>query len=536
MSRAQWTRVLLFGVVLVAAATRFAGLGWGVPDALHRYSYHPDEFFVVYPSVTIAGGDWNPHFFNYGTLYIYLAAVAAKALTLFGFSPFATDSLGPLHLVARSVTALLGIGAVWLTYLIGREMSGRAAGLIAAALLTICPLHLVNSHYATVDVPATFFVVLAAWASVRLMRRDQDRWYALAGLAVGLAAATKYTMAAAVIFPVAAHLLAPAGSPADAFRHARLLLALALIPAGFLIGCPYALQLSGGIQLRPEFLRGALFELRHIRQGGTFAFVESGSGWAYHALHGLPAGLGYPLLALALVAVVCAIVRPRPASAVLVIWTLAYFLLIGFARERFIRYLVPLTPFLMLLIGDLMARAREAPARRWPVAATALLLVGGLTAVYDGGQLARLVGPDPRDLAAPYAIGVTRPGGSVAVPDLPWYFTAPITPYDGGQLSRSAFEAWRATAPYEVVVTGWQSASLRAARPDTALVTDLEYLDAVRLGRPEVREYLGALEREFDRRTVFDNDRRSDWLGPAKAKAPPDWLYPWPGVTVYWKG
>src|SRR5512140_1268 len=77
--------VLTLAAILVVAATlRLTGLRWGLPNQAHYFSYHPDEIFLLLPSLGFAQGDWNPHFFNYGTLYIYLVGLPA---TLFHLAP-----------------------------------------------------------------------------------------------------------------------------------------------------------------------------------------------------------------------------------------------------------------------------------------------------------------------------------------------------------------------------------------------------------------------------------------------------------------
>ncbi len=39
--------LLVLAVIVLAAALRVYGLRWGLPDSLHSYSYHPDEFLTV---------------------------------------------------------------------------------------------------------------------------------------------------------------------------------------------------------------------------------------------------------------------------------------------------------------------------------------------------------------------------------------------------------------------------------------------------------------------------------------------------------
>ena len=89
--------------VLVGAALllglRAAGLWWGLPNSEHYFSYHPDEIFLLLPSFGFAAGDWNPHFFNYGTLYIYLVGIPAVLLGLLPDPAQFPANLAPLYLL-----------------------------------------------------------------------------------------------------------------------------------------------------------------------------------------------------------------------------------------------------------------------------------------------------------------------------------------------------------------------------------------------------------------------------------------------------
>ena len=71
-------------------------------------------------------------------------------------------------------------------------------------------LHVRESHFATSDVPATLLATLALVACARIAAGGTRRDYALAGLWIGAATATKYSSLAVVVSLVAAHLLAAA--------------------------------------------------------------------------------------------------------------------------------------------------------------------------------------------------------------------------------------------------------------------------------------------------------------------------------------
>ena len=69
---------------------------------------------------------------------------------------------------------------------------------MAATLYAVCPLAAQHGHFATVDVPATFWVTAALVAAL-----TSRRWL-LIGILAGLAAATKYNAGLVLLAGVAA--------------------------------------------------------------------------------------------------------------------------------------------------------------------------------------------------------------------------------------------------------------------------------------------------------------------------------------------
>ena len=65
--------LLVSVAVSVALLLRIYGLDWGLPSPAQVHSYHPDEITVIGPTLhmNIFTGEMNPHFFNYGSLFLY---------------------------------------------------------------------------------------------------------------------------------------------------------------------------------------------------------------------------------------------------------------------------------------------------------------------------------------------------------------------------------------------------------------------------------------------------------------------------------
>lgn len=89
----------------------------------------------------------------------------------------------------RLPTMLLAGLSLWLTYLLGLMVRGRAVGLIAAASLAFMPRVFFHSHLACFDAPVTFMWLLIVYTFLRARRAR--RWAFACGIATGLGLATK---------------------------------------------------------------------------------------------------------------------------------------------------------------------------------------------------------------------------------------------------------------------------------------------------------------------------------------------------------
>lgn len=192
-----WTlhALVVTAVLAVGAALRFVGLDWD--QGQHQ---HPDERFLstVLLQTQPAPDVWtyfdpgrsplNPFnhevsFFVYGTFPLFLLESLARALGRTGYDE--------AYLVGRALSALFDLGTVGVVYLLGRRLLGPWPGVVAAALLALAVHAIQVAHFFAVDTFATFFAMLTLWLLVRYSKSRDARNLGLAGIAAGLAMASK---------------------------------------------------------------------------------------------------------------------------------------------------------------------------------------------------------------------------------------------------------------------------------------------------------------------------------------------------------
>ncbi|MFZ2113500.1 MAG: glycosyltransferase family 39 protein [Solirubrobacteraceae bacterium] len=255
-----WAWCGLALVLCVALGLRLWGIKEGLP-----YVYNIDEAGHFVPkAVTMFSEGLNPRYFVNPPALTYVLHFVFDAW--FGGahgvrSEYARHP-GEVFLVGRVTVALLSTAAVWMLYLLGARLFNRRIGLLAAAIEAVSFLPVSYGHLALNDAVTLLPLTLSLFGSAGVMRYGRKHDYALAGIGLGLACASKYTAGIAIVplvVAAAAHYLdsidatrvhpargQPTGDHAILERPVcRVVLGVALAGvcafAAFLIANPYSL-------------------------------------------------------------------------------------------------------------------------------------------------------------------------------------------------------------------------------------------------------------------------------------------------------
>jgi hypothetical protein len=400
--RLHW---LALGVLLVGT---FVLRLWGIKQGL-PFSYNVDEATHFVPrAVDFFSHDLNPNYFLNPPAYSYLLHIVFELWFGGADAVNRTYATNPtdVYLVARVVAAALGTAAVWLTYLAGSRFFNRTVGLLAAAIF--------DSHLALNDVPTLAPVALSLYGIAGVLRQGRRRDYVIAGLGVGLAAATKYTGGITMVCLAFAFLADAAGGPVwVAVRRFGLALVLAL--AAFLIANPYSVldfsSFQAGVSSQASLAGGQ----DPVKLGST-----PGSGITYY-LWTFAWGLGLAPALAGVGGAILLLARRRWAMALLLIPApIAFIIFMGSQQRFFGRWLMPIFPIVAILgaYGAVELVRWLVRARRLPVAvagslAAVLLLAQSLVSViHNDAVLSR---PDTRNLTRAWMVAHVPAGAKVVI-------------------------------------------------------------------------------------------------------------------------
>ncbi|MGI8427947.1 MAG: ArnT family glycosyltransferase [Solirubrobacteraceae bacterium] len=400
-------------VVLVAS---FLLRLWGIRQGL-PYSYNVDEATHFVPrAIAFFSHDLNPRYFLNPPAYSYLLHLVFELW--FGSADavsraYASDPAS-VFVVARVLAATLGTAAVGLTYLAGSRLFDRSIGLLAAAIFGLAFLPIFYSHLALNDVPTLVFVALSLYGIAGVTRRGATRDYAIAGVGVGLAAATKYTGGITLL----CLLMAFAGyGRGRALLPAlgRLSLALLLALIAFVLANPYAVLDFSSFQAGVSAQASAAAGQEPFKLGLT-----PGSGITYY-LWTLTWGLGWAPALAGLGGAALLLARRRLAMAlVLIPAPIAFVVFMGTQQRFFGRWLMPIFPIVAVLgayaaveLVRWLARTRRIPVALAGAVVAILLLSQSVAAVlHNDAVLSR---PDTRDLARAWMVANVPAGAKVVI-------------------------------------------------------------------------------------------------------------------------
>lgn len=409
-------RWIVAAILLFAAILRARHLDFGLPALLD-----PDEpVFLMTALDMLREGRLNPGWFGHpATLLFYLLAVvilvvgglgaiggAWSGIDAFVAAVFADP--GILVLPMRATMVALGVASVWLTWLTGRRLGGRRVGLIAAALLAANAVHVEWSQVIRTDMLAT---VLMGWCfhrAVPIAGRARGRDAVWAGVAAGLAGATKWPASLAVLAPAIAALWAA--------RHDRSALRWAAIAPIVAVMTLFAVSPFLLID-HATVLRDLGGEARPVHLGATGHGPIGNLAW--YVAHPLAGSFGIGGLGLAVIGAV-RLVR-RDAAAAMALLPAAGLILLALAGQALVwtRWIVPLLPIVAMLAALGIAAVADRIGRRAPrhAAVVAAALTLALLAVMTATTFRFLAGRggDPRSAATAWVRAHVPPGRAVLV-------------------------------------------------------------------------------------------------------------------------
>ena len=385
------TRNMLALVLLLALVLRFWGIDWDQGGL-----FHPDErafLSQVYDLQFPEGDEWskvfdpdestlNPGSFNWGSLPHYVLKSVHYLV-----APYKWMSVFDLRYAGRALSAISDTLTVLLIFMIGRMVFSSRVGLLAALLSAIAVQQIQLSHFFAVDTFMTTFIVATMFYSIRVARDGRRSDSVLAAIMFGMAVATKFSVLPLGLALVFAHLIFATSrrgdrydsfgaAPDDASKQRRIAYHNMLITAAVVLVVLIVVQPYMFIDFK-TYVDNISTQGQMVRREVDFPFTrqyEDTPRYFYQAVQlgtwGLGPALGLTVLLGLIGSVIAGVLAQRKVDLVILAWVLPYLFITGWFDVKFMRYMMPITPFLILYGARFLWWVFEVikslqPSKRW---------------------------------------------------------------------------------------------------------------------------------------------------------------------------
>lgn len=407
----------LLGILILGFLLRLAGVQFGLP-----YLYHADEPIVVNHALAYGSGDLNPHFFKIPPLISYLLFICygifyltGKVTGLFsGVSEFETlfyTDPSAFYLIARIVFGVLtGTACVYALYRVIEKYYSQKLALVSAFLLSVCFLHVRDSHYIYADIPLNLVMIISFGFFFALQQKPSMKLHLISGALIGLAAAVKYNGAALAIPYLAACFLS-----GKRVSFKGWIAAASVSAAVFIALNPFA----------------ALDAAAFISDLKGQAAAQGGTPWFHHLSYSLTEGMGFAMLAVGLIGLAQSNFKGGARDKILIAFALGYYGILIAAAQPYDRYVLPLIPVLVFFAAQFIVKFCDSRPNSVPTLLICLLSIT-IFPLTKSVAFARIMSaPDVRTQALDWFEKNVPAGSSVA---MEWEFYMPRLLFSRQQL------------------------------------------------------------------------------------------------------
>lgn len=333
----RWSIIFFSFALAIGGLFRFYHLNWD-----EGFYFHPDERNIAMAVQRIQFfTKLNPEFFAYGSFPIYLNRAFGELLWAITKDTSWVSDWGYITLIGRFMSATASTVTILLVYLTAQSVFSIPIAIIATWFVAFTPFLIQQAHFGVTESIITFFAILLTYLSLKLLQNPTKKQAVIVGVVLGLAIGTKISSLSFTLIPVGAILLS------KGTKRPRVMTLIILIAVlVFILVSPYtflswqkfreSMNYEGGIVVGKNivvYVYQFLGTTPYLYQGKQLLFTQG------------------PILAIlsiigSIYTIVIALAKRNKKMLFLFLWPFVYFVVVGSWYAKFLRYMMPIYPFL----------------------------------------------------------------------------------------------------------------------------------------------------------------------------------------------
>lgn len=361
----------------VGILLRFYNLNWD------NYSmFHPDERNIANAVTQIHFfSQLNPHFFAYGGFSIYLYRAVADMLAFITKQEVWIMDWGHINIVGRFFSAFFSIATVLPLYFLAKKLFNKTTALLSMSFFVFCVSSIQMSHYSVTESLLTFEGMSIALLSLWLF--EKPKWYTsiFIGTVFGIALATKTSAISLGIMPFLALLFAVWNKKINRFLSPLFFLLFLCVAGLFFFSLsPYTIldgkDFIASMHYESGVATGTLPVVYTLQFNNTIPYIFQIINFFWQI------GLLTPFAVIGFLTYLFVGIKSKKFILLIFLsFPLIYFAYVGSWHTKFIRYMMPIIPFLLILGSALLVDIRQRKTKLGNILITFILITTNLWAI-----------------------------------------------------------------------------------------------------------------------------------------------------------
>jgi len=347
MSKKNYFKIVLLLLVATAGWLRFYNVNWD-----QGLTFHPDERNIDAAVSRINfSSNLDPGFFAYGGFTIYLYRATGEVVSFLTKDPTWLTDWGKINIIGRSYSAFFSTLTVVAVYFLGKKLFNKKVALVSTFVTAFSANLIQVAHIGVTESFITAMAITTVFYSLKLYENPTLKNYLRVGVLFGIAVAAKTSSLSFIPIFLTAHFLAtikkPLGYQKFIRRNIYFLVLLISALATFTIFSPYTFlnwnKFIESMHYESGVVTGTLDVPYTIQFTNTapYLFQLKNLYWQMGPVFILGI-LGFIVL------VALSIKKRKPSLLIFLSFPIGYFSYVGSWHTKFVRYIVPIIPFLAI--------------------------------------------------------------------------------------------------------------------------------------------------------------------------------------------
>lgn len=340
----------IFLLTLIGGFFRFYNLNWD-----NGNFFHPDERNIANAVSRIRFfTQLDPGFFAYGGFLIYLYRATGDILNSITHNTIWTYDWGHINIIGRFYSALFSTLTIPLVFILTKNIFNRYTAVIASLFTAFNVSFIQTSHFSITENFLILSSLIICFLSSKLLSTRKFKYYMFCGIFVGIAIATKIIALSFIVFPLIASLLAIIKPPHKFIKNFGVLIVFVLISfIIFTFFSPYTFlklnKFMESMRYESGVALGTLPVPYTLQFTNTIPYIFQIKNFIWQM-----GPISYLLIPSFILLILTTLKTKNIKFVLLLSFPLIYFLYTGHWHTKFIRFMLPIMPFMIILISYLL--------------------------------------------------------------------------------------------------------------------------------------------------------------------------------------